>query len=391
MKKYSNEEFVKELGKGSYGIVDLYKYTKIDGSSFHAAVKSGSYVSLMQEVQILNKLRDCPRIVNICGNDLDVGLGYSLKLLLEYATEGSLRNFMNKYKDRRLPDLMIRDFTRMIVEGLVAIHSHGYVHCDLKSDNLLIFPSKDNSYELKIADFGLSLEEGQIPEFWEEKYPFIGTPHYMSPESLKDGVAMQSLDLWSLGCIVLEMYMGEKPWSGVKTGDLVPILSKGETPTIPRRLPCAAREFIQTCFANDPCKRGSASELLSHRFLERIDDDDSYVLVKVEAEAEVDETVDLSPIPSNGNAPEIPESLPCDVKEFIRTCLARDPFEKGEEGKIDDFSYVLVKGEAEVEDKTQTILEERKESKLKMIFPSEPPQFREVLSKFSRLKNFLEP
>ncbi|VVB15061.1 unnamed protein product [Arabis nemorensis] len=159
----TSEEFVKFLGEGAYGSVDLVKYTKNDGSSFHAAVKTSDaedYESLNREFQILCELSGYPNIVQCFGNDLELGFtdkGYFVfKLLLEYASEGSLSAFMDNYTDRKLPD------------------------------------------------------------YWEIDYPFVGTPIYMPPESLHDGVANKTLDLWSLGCLVLEMYTGQIPWKGMK-------------------------------------------------------------------------------------------------------------------------------------------------------------------------------
>ncbi|EOA22322.1 hypothetical protein CARUB_v10002924mg [Capsella rubella] len=297
----SNEEFVKVLGKGANSFVDLVKYTRSDGSAFHAAVKScDEKDSLVKEIQILSELRGYPRIVQFFGNELEHGFDCEgnkvYKLLLEYATEGSLRAFMEKHKDGKLPELMIRDFTRMILQGLVSIHGHGYVHCDLKPDNLLVFPCGD-SYELKISDFGLSLEVGQVPQHWNIDFPFVGTPFYMSPESLHDGVAKKSIDLWSLGCLVLEMYTGKIPWPYVRYADLVPALFNGNAPEIPESLPCDAREFIRRCFARSPEDRGSASELLSHQFLRREEMTD-YVFVENQTTLEVEQKWDSKIFPS---------------------------------------------------------------------------------------------
>ncbi|CAN8255768.1 unnamed protein product [Cochlearia groenlandica] len=289
----SNEEFIKFLGEGSYGCVNLIKYTNSsadinDGSSssssssFLAAVKTSSchdYDSLHKELEILKELRGYPHIIRSYGDYLEQSLnpnGFKVyKLLLEYASFGSLNDFMDNYLERKLPDNMIRDFTRMILQGLVSIHGHGYVHCDLKSDNLLIFPSsctngdEDSSlHELKISDFGNCLEVGDVPDFWETSFPFVGTPIYMPPESLDDGVANKSIDLWSLGCLVLEMYTGERPWQGLDIDELATCLFDGKAPEIPEKdVPCDARQFIETCFARNPEERGSASELLLHRFL----------------------------------------------------------------------------------------------------------------------------
>ncbi|CAF2096308.1 unnamed protein product [Brassica rapa] len=271
-------KFVKSLGKGSFGSVNLIKFTKPDGSKpYYHAVKSSNaqdFESLYNEFQILSKLRDCPRIVQTYGTSLERGVNDNgtrvYNMSMEYAAGGSLTSFM---ETRSLTDTMIRDFTCMILEGLVSVHDHGYVHCDLKPDNLLLFPrddvgvTKEVSYELKLSDFGMSTEAGEESVFWEFDSPYLGTPLYMSPESVHYGVAEKSLDLWSLGCVVLEMYTGKSPWPFQDSDELLRHLLDEKAPEIPESLPWEARQFLQTCFARDPVERGSASELLKHPFL----------------------------------------------------------------------------------------------------------------------------
>ncbi|CAH2079227.1 unnamed protein product [Thlaspi arvense] len=167
-------EFMKSLGKGSYGSVDLIRFTKLDGSNPYYHAVNSSYAqdfdSLHKEFQILSKLRDCPRIVRTFGTSLSRGVDdYGIrvyKLSMVYAAAESLFSFM----ERTLSESMIRDFTIMILEGLVSVHNLGYVHCDLKPENILVFPhyeyEKDDlggvilklksSYELKISDFDMS-------------------------------------------------------------------------------------------------------------------------------------------------------------------------------------------------------------------------------------------
>uniref|UniRef100_M4DC57 Protein kinase domain-containing protein n=2 Tax=Brassica campestris TaxID=3711 RepID=M4DC57_BRACM len=160
----------------------------------------------------------------------------------------------------------------MVLEGLVSIHDHGYVHCDIKPDNILVFPSsslRQNSYEVKICDFGNALEIGEVPLCWEINFPWLGTAIYMSPESVRDGIAHVSLDLWSVGCLVLEMYTGVIPWEGLELDEIATRLLSGKSPEIPETVPCDAKDFIQTCFSRNPEERGSAHELLLHPFLPR--------------------------------------------------------------------------------------------------------------------------
>ncbi|EOA28751.1 hypothetical protein CARUB_v10024982mg [Capsella rubella] len=126
---------------------------------------------------------------------------------------------------RSLSDSMIRDFT------------HCYVHCDLKPENILI------------SDFGMATKVGEDSEFWEYDSPYLGTSLNMSPESVQNGIVEEALDLWSLGCIVLEMYTGEPPWPLEDSMNILPLLLNGNAPEIPESIPWEARQFLQTCFA----------------------------------------------------------------------------------------------------------------------------------------------
>ncbi|CAH8361856.1 unnamed protein product [Eruca vesicaria subsp. sativa] len=322
----SNEEFVRYLGEGAYGYVNLVRYSNPnDGSSYLSAVKNSpeeNFDSLQSELQILLELRGYPNIVTCFGDYLQESFtrfGEKLyKLQLEYASEGSLRAFMDKYADRKLPERLIKDFTGMVLEGLGWVHGHGYAHCDIKPDNLLVFPCSSeggsSSYEIKISDFGNALELGEVPKFWETEVPWVGTAIYMSPESIRDGVATMSLDLWSVGCLVLEMYTGVIPWESLEIDDIATRLLSAQAPEIPETLPSDAKDFIQTCFSRKPEERGSASELLSHPFLSQI-----------------------------------PETLPSDAKDFIQTCFSRKPEERGSASELLSHPF-LSRPEVEVEE-----------------------------------------
>ncbi|KAJ4891385.1 Protein kinase superfamily protein [Raphanus sativus] len=272
-------KFVKFLGKGSYGSVDLYRHTKPDGStSFTAAKVSSDRRTIEREFRVLSQLKGSPRIVRVFSPSLHEGFDNSLgsrvyEMPMEYASAGNLSTFIRANK--RLNDSTVRDFTRMILEGLVSVHSLGYVHCDLKPDNLLLFPVYDQQtwtyvYDLKIADFGLALKEGEeVSDNWSYHSPFVGTPMYMSPESVEHGTVGKALDLWSLGCVVLEMFTGKRPWSEFRSlYDLEDVLVEDKkVPEIPDTVPSDARQFLDKCFALTPEDRGTASELLLHPFL----------------------------------------------------------------------------------------------------------------------------
>jgi serine/threonine protein kinase len=65
---------------------------------------------------------------------------------------------------------------------------------------------------VKITDFGLSKIPGDLNELMTKRYDFRGTPIYMSPESFLVSEIKGGLDIWSLGCVVVEMVSGRPAW-----------------------------------------------------------------------------------------------------------------------------------------------------------------------------------
>ncbi|KAF2309336.1 hypothetical protein GH714_001665 [Hevea brasiliensis] len=145
------------LGKGSYGSVFLAIPTNIISPPL--AVKSALIIdsfSLQKELKILLSLFGSEGIIQCYGDCLSHENGMTIyNLLLEYAPGGSLADLINKYGGK-IPECDVRRYTRMILKGLSSIHNNGYVHCDLKPANILVFPSDQQDFQLKIADFGLA-------------------------------------------------------------------------------------------------------------------------------------------------------------------------------------------------------------------------------------------
>jgi mitogen-activated protein kinase kinase kinase len=99
-----------------------------------------------------------------------------------------------------------------------------------------------------------------------------GTPMYMSPEVITGAELKDSpvVDIWSVGCVVLEMATGRRPWASVDNEWAIMYnIAQGNTPQLPAKdqLSEPGINFLQRCFHRDPKKRATAVELLQTRWI----------------------------------------------------------------------------------------------------------------------------
>ncbi|KAL0425164.1 UNVERIFIED_CONTAM: Mitogen-activated protein kinase kinase kinase [Sesamum radiatum] len=279
------------IGRGGFGCVYLatLKNPRSKYSYFPSvmAVKSAEVSvsgSIQKEREVLSNVKGCSDVIRCFGEETTMGGNGAMvyNLLLEYGSGGTLADRIKKAGGDGLPEFEAKVFARCMLRGLNHIHGKGYVHCDLKPDNILLVPDARNKgfteFRAKIGDFGLAKRAKQSKKRKLEPY-WGGTPMYLSPEAVMDNVQEPPSDIWALGCVVLEMLTGKPPWDDdQKELDAEEILKKigegRESPKVPDGISKEARDFLKRCFVRKSMYRLTAEMLLNHPFVGGLNDDD---------------------------------------------------------------------------------------------------------------------
>ncbi|KAI5672455.1 hypothetical protein M9H77_12819 [Catharanthus roseus] len=210
---------------------------------------------LNQEIVLLSQLSH-PNIVQYYGSELG---DEALSVYLEYVSGGSIHKLLQEYGAFREP--VIQNYTRQILSGLAYLHGRNTVHRDIKGANILVDPNG----EVKLADFGMAKHITSASSMLS----FKGSPYWMAPEVVMNtsGYSL-AVDIWSLGCTVLEMATSKPPWSQFEgVAAIFKIGNSKDIPEIPEHLSNEAKSFIRLCLQREPNTRPSASQLLDHPFV----------------------------------------------------------------------------------------------------------------------------
>lgn len=269
------EEFAwlkgESIGRGSFGSVYLaLNVTTGEMLAVKQVVASGDAErnsegldALHKEVETMKDL-DHLNIVQYLGFEQKKNI-YSL--FLEYVAGGSISSCLKSYG--KFDEPLVKFITRQVLEGLKYLHSNGILHRDLKADNLLL----EIDGTCKISDFGISKKSQDI-YCNNAEMSMQGTVFWMAPEVIhsivedkKQGYSAK-VDIWSLGCVVLEMFAGQRPWSNEAVVSAIYKIGKTKlAPPIPEDISAEAKDFLTACFTIDSQKRPTAEELLQHPFM----------------------------------------------------------------------------------------------------------------------------
>eukprot|EP00826_Nyctotherus_ovalis_P055219 TRINITY_DN7318_c0_g3_i2.p1 TRINITY_DN7318_c0_g3~~TRINITY_DN7318_c0_g3_i2.p1 ORF type:complete len:265 (+),score=57.58 TRINITY_DN7318_c0_g3_i2:477-1271(+) len=227
-------------------------------------------MALKQEITLLKGL-DHPNIVKYIYTDTSPDK-QGVDILLEYMPGGSVRSLLDKFGP--FDEQVIKVLMRQMLEGLKYLHSKGIIHRDLKCANVLV----DNNFTIKLTDFGaskkISFTDPARPindEVHELSKSLKGSPYWMAPEVVLRTGHNKAADIWSLGCVLIEMRTGLPPWHAVSSsagGVLKAIAATKTGPPIPiDEFSVEARDFLNRCLKINPAHRSSAEKLLADKFI----------------------------------------------------------------------------------------------------------------------------
>ncbi|KAI7872832.1 hypothetical protein BDF14DRAFT_1749213 [Spinellus fusiger] len=263
------------IGAGTFGSV--YLAINLDTSSVMAVKEirfpdssslSALHKAIKEEMKVMEMLNH-KNIVQYYGMEVHRDKVF---IFMEYCENGSLGALLD-HGGRIEDEFYIVSYAHQLLSGLAYLHDNNVVHRDIKPDNILI----DHQGQLKLTDFGASkiLAKGQKTMGkstlnMNANSP-TGTPMYMAPEVITGGDTGRkgSMDIWSLGCCIVQMSTGRRPWSTLENEwSVMYHVVTGHPPLPdPSQLSALGIDFLKKCFTRNPNKRPSAHELISHPWI----------------------------------------------------------------------------------------------------------------------------
>ncbi|XP_053793981.1 mitogen-activated protein kinase kinase kinase 4 isoform X5 [Vidua chalybeata] len=261
-----------KIGEGQYGKV--YTCISVDTGELMAMkeirFQPNDHKTIKEtadELKIFEGIKH-PNLVRYFGVELHREEMY---IFMEYCDEGTLE----EVSKLGLQEHVIRLYSKQITIAINVLHEHGIVHRDIKGANIFL----TSSGLIKLGDFGCSVKlKNNTQTMPGEVNSTLGTAAYMAPEVItraKGEGHGRAADIWSLGCVVIEMVTGKRPWHEYEHNfQIMYKVGMGHKPPIPDKVSPEGKDFLCHCLESDPKMRWTASQLLDHPFVKVCTDEE---------------------------------------------------------------------------------------------------------------------
>lgn len=212
-------EWIKEVGKGTFGTVHKVKHKK--SSNIYAIKQINLNLSeKTTELEILKKLdhKNCIKIFNYfySKEGPKVNQRIYLNIVMEYF-KNDLYGIIRYYRKKQIdfPNPLGKIYSYQLLRAIAYTHNLGYVHRDIKPQNILV---NQENHRIVLCDYG----SAKYMNLGEKSLTYICSRFYRAPEMIlgcpKYG---KSVDIWSLGCVIAEMYLGCPLFLGKNSKDMI--------------------------------------------------------------------------------------------------------------------------------------------------------------------------
>ncbi len=244
--KVGQYELLNQVGSGGFGDVwKAEKRTALDVNYF--ALKFFrpkddriDFDKIGKELAVWKRLKGLPHIISVI--ELDRFEDY-VYVVSDFADGGSLENWLKDNNGKASNEAEAIKITLEILTGLENLHDKGFVHRDLKPDNILIMNGK-----YCLADFGISREI----KTHSKATGTAGTMEYMPPEAFeKTPSVTPQTDIWAVGVILQKLLTGALPYPQEDYPSLVSAILMYEPEPMPAYVPEGLREIVKKALQKD--------------------------------------------------------------------------------------------------------------------------------------------
>ncbi|KAL6762275.1 kinase-like domain-containing protein [Haematococcus lacustris] len=194
-------------------------------------------------------------------------------MALEWAPGGDVYGYLRANRGRLSEEVAVPLILEPFLSGLRLIHEQGLIHRDIKPENILL----NHSFQIKIADFGLSIDSTN-----EVANTRLGTIDYLAPEILDCPVKQNpndnkenpnigytnKVDCWSVGVLAYELLAGQPPFAAPSPQETLRRIRTKEV-EYPPWFSHEALDFLRGVLVRDPRCRPTISQMLMHPWVRR--------------------------------------------------------------------------------------------------------------------------